>query len=182
MKLVKNIGEQRVADLIKEIGKDGNVEAATTEFSIFGFSEFIDRLGSFRKIKIILPTSAAELHSLWGNESERNLRNKLNAQKLSRGVLNILKDKVELRLSKYPLPQSIIAIEDRQSARIIIGHCPLTAEGLGLAPTNALGLTQISENHDEFTELRKWFESAWDSVPDDKTLSSAFIQRLEFLA
>ena len=114
MKLIKNIGDSRVADIIHKSGINANVEVAATEFSIYGFSEFLDRVDRFQNIKMILPIATSELHCIWGNETERSFRNKLNVQQLSRKVLNILKNKVDLRISKYLLPQSIIAIEDSQ--------------------------------------------------------------------
>ena len=135
-----------------------------------------------RVLRSNLPTEATELYDLWGDETERELRNKLNSQQLSRTSLCALEDKIELRVSRSPLPQSIIAFEDGKTGRTIIGHCPLTAEGLGLAPSNALGLIQVSENTEEFSHLRAWFESAWESVPEDEALNQSFIQKLKFLA
>ena len=182
MKLVKNVGDQRVVDLLPKVVEPDLLEAASTEFSIFGFSEFIERLGGLQKLKLILPIVATEAQRIWGNENERSLRNKLNAQALSKAVLETLENEVDLRLSKFPLPQSIIAIKDVENTCAIIGHCPLTAEGLGLSPSNALGLTQVSENSDEFTSIRKWFEGAWECIADEQCPSSGFIKQLQFLA
>lgn len=182
MKLVKNIGDNRVVDILATTEKGALVEVASNGFSIYGFSEFVDQIADYRAIKIILPAESTELNRLWGDDSERELRNRLNAQSQTRKVLDALANDVELRLSKYPLPQSIIAIVEQKSGRTIIGHCPLTAEGLGLAPSHALSLIQSSESQEEFSSLRAWFENAWASIPEEEALTQSFIERLEFLA
>ena len=124
-------------------------------------------MGGLKKLKLILPTVATELQRIWGNENERSLRNKLNAQALSKAVLGTLENEVDLRLSKFPLPQSIIAIKDAKY-QCYNWALSVNNEGLGLSPGNALGLIQVSENSDEFTSIRKWFEGAWESIADEQ--------------
>ena len=110
MKLIKNISGNRVIDLLNMSESATGVEVATNGFSVYGFSEFLKQLDQSGPIKLILPADATELNKLWGDETERELRNKLNAQQLSQKSLDALRDKVELRVSRSPLPQSIIAI------------------------------------------------------------------------
>ena len=182
MKLVKNIGDDRVVNLIPKCESTTDVGLVSSAFSIYGFSELLKRLQSYHRIKMLLPAEATALDKLWGNEAERNLRNKLTAQPLSSSTLNVLKSHGDLRLTAYPLPQSIIAIEEPNSSRTIIGQCPINAEGLGLAPSKALSLIQTSESEEENAALRKWFEDAWNSVPENTELTDIFLSNLENLA
>jgi hypothetical protein len=52
--------------------------------------------------------------------------------------------------------------QDTSQSRVITGNCPLTTDGLGLAPGNQLGLIQCAESPDEVRLFASWYESLWN--------------------
>jgi hypothetical protein len=58
-----------------------------------------------------------------------------------------------VRQTKLPLAQSLVA----GTEFALVGNCPMTTSGLGIAPQDALGLIQVAQSPAEIEQLQQWF-------------------------
>ena len=63
----------------------------------------------------------------------------------------------------------------------LVGACSFSSEGLGFAPGDALGLTQIAKEANTVDALSRWFESIWQNLSDRKQ-GNPLIERLSEIA
>jgi hypothetical protein len=114
-----------------------------------------------------LPDASQTDLQLLGSESDRAFRNQLIARWLGRRCAEWLTNRVEVRSTQTPLPQSSLIATDSDAAlsRAITGHCPFTTDGLGLTPGNPFSLIQCSETPDECATLQTWFTKLWGNLP-----------------
>lgn len=79
MKIVSNIGTDRVIDLLRPHLHPGcQLDVVTPTFSLFAFSEMLDALAGLGKVHFLLPPEQAGLSYL-GGEADRAARNRLHA-------------------------------------------------------------------------------------------------------
>lgn len=182
MRLVKNIGDDRVIDLIPPENPVARLKIVTTGFSVFGLTALIQRIPRAEDAKLLLSANGTSLSALWGNEGERSYRNRLQAKHLSQIALEWLQNAATLRLSQLSLPQSLIMLDGNGFCRAISGNCPVNAEGLGLMPGNRFGLIQVSESAEELSALNHWFSEIWASIPETDDSIGRFLKSLAYLA
>jgi superfamily II DNA or RNA helicase len=167
MKLIRNIADDRVIDLVRNHNSTQRLDAASAELSVFGLGVLMETLAADTKIRLLASSSSDGLLSLWGDESERAQRNQLTAKWLSRQVHAWLTENADVTVSRTRLPQSLMLLNGEKSSQAIWGNCPLTAEGLGLTPGNRLGLIQCTETDEESATFAEWFKEVWNGVSSD---------------
>jgi SNF2-related domain len=167
MKLLPNSGKQRVIDeLVASNGTTPRLDLATSRFSLFAFAEIRALLTDLTSARLLLSVSDGLLSDLVGSPEERPQRNRLLARHFARICAKWVDQKTEVRFTPFPLPQSAFIPFNSEDApqKAIIGQCPLTLQGLGLAPSPPLGLIQSTDEPAEASMFAAWFQSAWTSL------------------
>jgi len=188
MKLITNIGSDRVVDELRGCLKDSSeLQLATPEFSLYAFAELHKTLSQLKSCRLMLPGGGLEDLGLLGSEADRGARNQLTTRWLARQCQSWLSQMVQIRQTPGALPQSVFLADhkDQSKRRAIAGSCPFTTDGLGLNPGNQLSLVQLSELEDEWEMYASWFRSQWNSLAesDAKECLLAMLQSLvEFKA
>jgi superfamily II DNA or RNA helicase len=150
MRLVPNVGTERVADLLPSGLK---LSVATGGASVFGVS----RLVQGRSIqRLLLPPDA----SLQTDEADRRRRNGLTMRGEGFDCVQRLAG-VETRISDLHLRQSLLLCADTSRTIAFVGDCDLTTAGLGIAPSRTAGMIQILEDPIEVSGVARWFEELW---------------------
>ncbi len=198
MRLIPNIGDQRVIDeLRKSLGDGFELDLATSEFSLFAFAELRDQLKRLRACRIVLPGAGpANGHpqigqvkppswrpedlNLLGCAADRHRRNQLIVPWLARMCRDWLRDKASIREAPGPLPQCVVAIRGLESGQqhSLAGNCPLSTGGLGLAASNQFSLIQATERSDECGLFTTWFENLWSGCPGGNEAKNRLIDQL----
>ena len=172
MKLISNTGTNRVIDVLRQsLQSDSSLDIATPFLSLFAFSELRDLLNHVTHSRLILPLDTDGDLTLLGSAADRPARNRLQARWLARECAKWIREKTELRQSSSPLPQSAYVVRqtDTAQSRVITGNCPLTTDGLGLAPGNQFSLIQCAETPEEVALFAAWYESLWNAMPASRT-------------
>ena len=185
MKLIKNSGNDRVVDELREcLGPQSTLDIASPQFSLFAFAEVREYLDKTDCCRLVLPTGNVLEGSLLGSETDRPFRNRLLSRSLARQCREWIEKKVEIRGAPGTLPQSIFITNspDQNLRRAIAGHCPFTTEGLGLTPGNQLSLVQSSEAAEEWATLDTWFSDLWNGLPSSPETKERLLKRLSVLA
>ncbi|MDD5388101.1 MAG: hypothetical protein PHD37_02075 [Gallionellaceae bacterium] len=184
MKIVSNIGTDRVIDLLRPHLKRGSrLDVVTPVFSLFAFFEMLDALSGLEKVQILLPSETVEMAYL-GGESDRAARNRLHARWLAMRCAEWLRAKGEVRRAHGGVPQGAVVVRDAESLpqQVILGSFSFTTDGLGLNPGNPLSLIQASESVAEATTLSQWFDMQWASLQAQPEAHTSLIQALQSLA
>jgi hypothetical protein len=166
MKLLPNFEKQRVIDeLVKNEIVTAHLDLATSGFSLFAFAELRPLLTSLIKARLLLSIPDNLPSDLVGGAEERPQRNRLLARHYARLCSQWIVQKAEVRFSPFPLPQSAFIPFNSQDApnKAIVGQCPLTLQGLGLAPSPPLAMIQSTDEPSEAAMFAAWFQSAWAS-------------------
>jgi helicase-like protein/SNF2 domain-containing protein len=185
MNLIKNTGSDRVVDELRRIlPAPSSLDLASPLFSLYAFSELRDLLEKLDTCRIVLPETKANELGLTGSNADRASRNQLNLRWLARECSAWVKKKVELRMVRASLPQSILVGGKANSdhRRVITGNCPFTTEGLGITPGNQFSLIQCSEKPEESATLGSWFSALWNTLPASDQQRAAFLSSLAELA
>ena len=183
MKLIKNIGNDRVIDELRSsLPMASAIDAATSSLSLYAFGELNEEFDKIEKCRLILPEQLDLTSALSGSESERPFRNKLGSRALASQLSKWIEAKAELRGTTKALPQSLIALHREGAPRVITGHCPLTTDGLGLTPSDQASLIQCSETAEEGADLVAWFEQLWVSLPKSNTSREKILGALQDIA
>ena len=185
MKLIKNTGNDRVIDELRQIlSSRSTLDLATPYFSLFAFAEFRNILEKLENCRIVLPINNKNEIGLIGSDADRSFRNNLQLPWLAGKCADWIENKVVLRFATSKLPQSILVANGlgQDIKRVITGNCPFTTEGLGITPGNQFSLIQCSEKPDESSILGSWFESLWTSVADSKGSKEDFLSKLRVIA
>ena len=167
MKLLQNSGKQRVIDELASINRETiQLDLATSGFSLFAFAEVHLLLSELINARLLLSLPDHIPADLGGGPEERPNRNRLIVRSLARECAKWIEQNAEVRFSPFPLPQSAFipftSLEVPRKA--IIGQCPLTLQGLGLAPSPPLGLIQATDEPAETSIFAAWFQAAWTSL------------------
>ena len=184
VKLIKNIGDNRVIDEIRAaLGPQATLDIASPSFSVFAFGEAKGLLENIERCRLVIPTPTDSEPQLLGSEADRPFRNRLNTRALSRQLAAWIEKKVDLRSAPSPLPQALFSIGNGAGApsRVLTGHCAFTTDGLGLTPGNQFSLIQCAESKEECELLGAWFDSLWSSLPATDEAKSALLARLREL-
>jgi len=168
MKLISNTGTNRVIDCLREsIQTVASLDIATPFLSLFAFAELRELLNQTSHSRLILSIDTGDDLTLLGSAADRPARNRLQAHRLARVCANWIREKTEVRPSSSPLPQSAYHIRQTNPLQslVITGNCPLTTDGLGLAPGNQFSLIQCTETQAEALQFAAWYESLWNAMP-----------------
>ena len=169
MKLVRNTGSDRVADIIRPyLGDASFIDALSPALSIFAFGELIVGLNRAPTCRLVLPLGL-DSHAMLGAASDRASRNRLQSRWLAARLHAWLEDSAAVRLAGSSVPQGSLILRgpSNEPVQALLGAVGLTSEGLGLAPGNPLNLIQASETPDEAVMLAQWFDDGtWDDIYD----------------
>ncbi|MCY3767567.1 MAG: helicase-related protein [Gemmatimonadetes bacterium] len=169
MRIVSNIGTDRVVDLIQPLLRPGNqIDVASEALSLHAFGELARNLSRLANTRLILPPADAEL-SLFGTEADRAARNRLQGRWLAERCAEWIEDAVEVRRANRAVPQGAIVLRNGEGCpqQALIGSFSFSTDGLGLAPGNPLNLIQASETPDESARLCDWYEKQWSTMEAD---------------
>ncbi len=185
MKLVHNIGTDRVIDLIRPYLKPGSqFDCVTPVLSLFAFAELRGSLFSLDKVQLILPADDTALGFL-GGDGDRAARNRLQVRWLAIQCAKWINDKVELQRALGPVPQGAAVVRDGHGIpeQVVLGSFAFSTDGLGLTPGNPLNLIQASESVDEASQLARWFDQQWTALRaqpgQNHSARTALIQALQ---
>ena len=184
MRLVRNSGTDRVVDLIRpNLRRGQRFDILTPALSLFAFGEINQELGELDGCRLVLPPDGADLTVL-GSAADRPARNCLQIKWLANRILQWIENKVEVRRSFGPVPQSAFVIRDSNGSPVqaMLGSLSFSSEGLGLVPGNPMNLIQASETLEEAALLSQWFDSQWAALNVDPTYKQGLLDSLKELA
>jgi len=108
MKLIKNSGNDRVIDELKQcLQPESSFDIASPDFSLFAFGELREQLSKLSHCRLVLPNDASDNLSLLGDGSDRSFRNRLQGRWLARQCAEWIEKNVEVR--RVPIEQKTIA-------------------------------------------------------------------------
>lgn len=184
MRIIQNAGADRAIDTLAPLLKRGAaISMASSNFSLFAYSELRTALEGVGDYRIVLPDPAKQDLQLLGSASDRALRNQLQARWLARSCMQWLERKAHARFASKALPQSMIVVNGNAGGTncALVGACSFSSEGLGFAPGDALGLTQYAEEASTVDALGRWFDSIWQNLNDRKH-TNPLIEQLSEIA
>jgi hypothetical protein len=184
MKLVRNIGSDRVLDLLRSsVGVGRRLDAVTSALSLFAFAELIPQLASAGCCRLVLPSDDAAL-ALFGSGSDRPARNRLQARWLAAQLSKWLAHKADIRRAGSAVPQGAIVLRDEKEQALLslLGSLALSTDGLGLTPGNPLSLIQASETPEEARQLSQWFDAQWSVLAENPAAKLSLIETLQGIA
>ena len=184
VKLVRNIGVDRVIDLIRPgIGKERQLDVVSPVLSLFAFAELVRELDELPRCRLVLPSVDSELGIL-GSAADRAHRNRLQSRWLARRLIWWLREKTEVRRTPGSVPQGAFILRDATAhpLQALLGSLSFSTEGLGLTPGNPMNLIQASETPEEAALLGQWYDSHWSELEADAASKSALINILQELA
>lgn len=184
MKIVTNVGSDRVIDLIRPRLLSGHgLDLASSGFSLFAFEELLNELFRLQRTKLLLPGSDVDLE-LIGNEGDRAARNRLQSRWLAKRCLEWIAQHVEVRHARGSVPQGAAIIHDavNQATQAVFGSFSFSTDGLGVMPGNPLNLIQTTENLTESDHLAKWFKAQWSTLPDMPEKKAQLLQALQSIS
>ena len=185
MKLIKNIGNDRVVDELRIcLVPQSSLDIASPSFSLFAYAEIRSLLEKLNRCRLVIPSAEGTDLSMLGSESDRALRNRLQVRWLAHNCSDWIQKKTEVRGAPTFLPQSAIIVGNPDSVqqKIITGNCPFTTDGLGLTPGNQFSLIQCAEGPEESAMLGSWFTALWNSLSATPDAKNALVSSLQMLA
>jgi len=184
MRLVANVGTDRVIDLVRPwLGRGHQLDALTPNLSLFAFEEIDREARELDGCRLALPPNGSDL-SFMGTPADRPARNRLQARWLANRLLQWIDNKVEVRRTKGPIPQGAFVIRDSNGhpAHALLGSLALSTDGLGLTPGNPMNLIQTSESREDAAQLAQWFDRQWSILGADPAARQGVIKSLRELA
>ncbi|MEP6494791.1 MAG: helicase-related protein [bacterium] len=181
MKVVQNVGQDRVVDLIRPGLTDGaGVDLVTPSFSLFAFAGIMEAAFQIARGRIVLPAEPAA-PGLFGSNGDRAARNGLRSRWLARRLVDWLGHSIEVRRASGTVPQGAVVLRnaDGEPHQAILGAFSFSTDGLGLAPGNPLSLIQVSENPTEAALVGRWFDTQWSGLRHDPEARATFVSALE---
>lgn len=185
MKLIKNVGNDRVIDELRQaLLPQSSLDLASSAFSLFAFAELRQHLEKLDACRVVLPAANDHDLGLIGTDADRAFRNHLQVRWLARECARWIQKQVELRGAPASLPQSILIAGKPESDlyHVITGNCAFTTEGLGITPGNQFSLIQCSERAEESALLGSWFTNLWNGLPSSDQQKAAVLARLQEIA
>ena len=184
MRIVSNIGTDRVFDLIRPWLRAGNqIDVASDSLSLQAFGELAEKLTQIAKARIILPPDNAAL-GLHGTDSDRAARNRLQGRWLAKLCADWVNSKAEVRRADQPIPQGAVVLRngDGSPLQVVLGSFSFSTNGLGLAPGNPLNLIQASESPEESLRLCDWFDGQWSALALGEGAKTEIVELLRSLS
>ena len=184
MKLVRNAGNDRAADIIRPPLQHGRcIDVVTPALSIFACGELIAGLRRAPACRLVLP-AALDVHRVLGSDADRPARNSMQSRWLAARLHAWMGESADIRLAPTGVPQGALVIREKSSEPVLalLGAIALTTDGLGLAPGNPLGIIQASETPEEAQMLAHWFDTLWASLPDAPHAKAGLLELFESVA
>lgn len=184
MKLIRNTGNDRVADLLLPMLVDGRkIDVVTAAISVFARAHLLPGLGRAERCRLVLPANPTAL-PLLGSTADRSARNQLQSRWLAGEMRDWLAERADIRLAGGDVPQGAIVVRDASDRPVqaLVGSLALTTDGLGLTPGNPLSLIQASETPEEALLLSQWFDAQWTSLPNEPDAKAQVIGALNQIA
>ena len=184
MRIVSNVGADRVVDLMQPSFQDGHrIDMVTQTLSLFAFAELIDDLFRAAKTRLVLPPVDADL-GLLGASADRAARNRLQARWLAGRCAEWIESGVDLRRTNRPAPQGTMILRDADGTprQVVSGAFSFDSGGLGLVPGNPFGLIQASDDPEERTRLANWFDQVWSGLGADAGTAADVVSALKAIA
>ena len=184
MRIVSNVGTDRVADLIQPWLRLGQqIDLASQEFSLHAFGQLAEDLSRMARARLVLPPEDAEL-SLFGTEADRAARNRLQGRWLARRCAKWIQGKAEVRRAGGSVPQGAVVLRNGEGCpqQVVLGSFSFSTSGLGLAPGNPLNLIQASETPQESGRLSEWFDGQWSALAPNDGAKAGLVDLLLSLA
>ena len=184
MRIVSNIGTDRVFDLIRPWLRAGNqIDVVSDSLSLHAFGELAEKLTQIARARIILPPDNAAL-GLHGTDSDRAARNRLQGRWLAKLCADWVNSKAEVRCAYQPIPQGAVVLRngDGSPLQVVLGSFSFSTNGLGLAPGNPLNLIQASESPEESLRLCDWFDGQWSALALGEGAKTEIVELLRSLS
>ncbi len=183
MKIVRNAGAERVADVARGALSPGcRLDLATAELSLFAFEALADKLTSTDGTRVILPSPNSDL-ALQGGTADRAARNRLQTHWLARRCADWI-ESTDLRRASGTVPQGALVVRDGAGTPVnaVFGSLAFSTAGLGLTPGNALSLVQAAETLDESRQIGEWFDRQWLTLRQDDDGKAALAAQIRQLS
>ena len=183
MKLISNMGSERVIDLLKAgLVKGTQLDLASSSLSLFAFANLIHELVGLSKTRLLLPPEDSDLQLL-GTETDRAARNRLQTRWFAKCCADWVERFTDLRRAKGAVPQGAVVLRDNtgKPEQVILGSFSFTSEGLGITPGNPLSLIQTSESPEESQLLCSWFDAQWASLSQQNDHKQNLVSSLRSL-
>jgi hypothetical protein len=165
MRIVRNIGSDRVIDHIQAmLPQSKTIDLAPARLSLAAWP-YIRTTISGSKVRLLFNQTALVKKSLIGGNQENSLQSELKIRGSAISLANFVEKQGEVRMTPLPIMQSLIAANKIDEIRVSFqGSCALDGAGLGLVPTGALSLIQMTETNEEALVLQSWFDNAWQQT------------------
>ncbi|MEW6219099.1 MAG: helicase-related protein [Thermodesulfobacteriota bacterium] len=184
MKLVRNTGSDRVADIIRpQLQQGRRIDAVTPALSIFACGELFAGLRRAPTCRLVLPADL-DGHTLLGSSADRPIRNRMQSRWLAARLHTWISNCAEVCVARSGVPQGALVIREQSNKPVqaLLGAIALTTDGLGLAPGNPLGIIQASETPEEAGMLAQWFDAQWAGLPDTPAAKEGLLGLLASIA
>lgn len=163
MRLLKNAGNERVIDQLREWLRTGaTIDLMSPDFSLQAFAETRDMLAKPGRVRLLLGERNSLTKALFGGVSDIPARGRLQGRWLAKVAHDWINNHAEIRHAPAAPPQSMIVVNRDERRRAVIGTCAFTTEGLGITPGGQLGLVQATDTDEEAAAFAEWFQSSWD--------------------
>jgi hypothetical protein len=184
MKLIKNTGNDRVIDLMRnKLSENTALDIVSPAFSLFAFGELKELLCRLDSCRMVLPSAEINDLGLTGHADDRIFRNRLQTRWLARDCIKWVENCVNIRHATSPIPQSTIIIGNSTKPQLALtGACPITTEGLGIAAGNQFSIIQVSDLPQDTDTLYSWFNNLWGSLSEENTNHNTLKESLHELA
>jgi hypothetical protein len=165
MKLLQNSGKERVIDWLREWVTPGSVlDMMSPAFSLYAFAEARDLVTKASRCRVLLGDPGSIGKALFGGTSDVAARGRLQGRWLAKSAADWLRKNAEIRHTVVSPPQSLVVVSGNSGARAVTGACAFTSEGLGITPSDQLGLVQAADVDAEVGALSNWFQSNWNAL------------------
>lgn len=169
MRLVRNTGSDRLADVLRrELRPGRQLSVVTDKLSLPAFQELRAGLRGLTRVRLLLPAEGGTL-GLFGTEADRGQRNLLRQRWLAGGMAQWLRETVEIRRVRSAIPQGAILVSDGDGVPIqgFVGSLDWSTAGLGLTASPPLALLQATETVAEAEMIQGWFERQWQALSEE---------------
>ena len=180
MKLLLNSGKERVIDWLREWVTPGStLDMMSPAFSLYAFAEARDLVTKAAKSRILLGDPSSVEKALFGGATDIGARGRLQNRWLAKSAAEWLRKNAEVRHTVVSPPQSLIVASGTSGSQAVTGACAFTSEGLGITPSDQLGLVQVADDGAESAALSNWFQSTWNALKKSTSPKDRLVEILD---
>lgn len=180
---LNNKGKDTIFNYLKnDINVNSTLDVISMNYSIYALHQFKKAFKNNKNTNIIISNPNWNKLKILGERYEREYRNKLNQRYIALEIKNILKDNIDIFISKDIgiMNNGIIKIENESTISTIMGNIKFTLDGLGIVPTKDFYLnTYMNHSKDENNNIVEYI----DSIKDNRlhNIKNEFISILDEL-